>query len=565
MQAWLTLWRDNAERLAFIAAALATLIAVAFAASLSPRALGYAGADDALFVRLAQHITQGEWLGPYDEFTLVKGAFYPMFIAASAMAGLPLLVAQQIVTIVVAGVAALALRRLGLPKSLTLLLFVLLALSPVAWHPDLVRVTREPLYANLGLAVFAFAALVLLKQNQTPSARMRALAGFSVAFAAFWLTREESVWLYPALAVLALVPATAAIFGWWRHGFPRGRLKQSAGVLALQAAGLVLPFAALAGGVAALNQAYYGSFITNEVREGAMPSAYGALLRIEEAAPAPRIFFAGDAAAHAYRASTAAAELRPSLDGARGENWRRIGCEALALSPCPTGFGGGWFMWALREAAREAGHMKDAGAAQAFFARLATEINTACDAGKIPCGGARDGMTPPLLPAHLAALPKRIDAALQLVLRFGFGDVGAAPSQGTPEQLALFREMVGEIAPVENVPSPSPALKTLASAYAFLVPFLFLAGLLMLGVALLRAKRVPLNAALFVVALASLTAVTVRAVLIAFIDVTSWDAVNVQYMLPAAPFVLILAVVGIYLGARVPTSITPLKKAANAS
>jgi hypothetical protein len=108
-------------------------------------------------------------------------------------------------------------------------------------------------------------------------------------------------------------------------------------------------------------------------------------------------------------------------------------------------------------------------------------------------------------------------------------------------------------------------MKLLAAGYATLVPFAFIAAMLMLALAILFSRRVPLNRALVVVAVAAFTAVVSRAVLIATIDVTSWEAINVQYMSPAAPFVLIFIVVGIYLGARVPTSMTPLKNAANAN
>ena len=46
--------------------------------------------DDALFVRLATHVAAGDWLGPYDQLTLAKGAGYPVFIALAWLAGIPL-------------------------------------------------------------------------------------------------------------------------------------------------------------------------------------------------------------------------------------------------------------------------------------------------------------------------------------------------------------------------------------------------------------------------------------------------------------------------------------------
>src|SRR5205085_7219714 len=48
------------------------------------------GADDYLFIKLAAYLKNGEWLGPYDSMTLVKGMAYPGFIALSHLAGIPL-------------------------------------------------------------------------------------------------------------------------------------------------------------------------------------------------------------------------------------------------------------------------------------------------------------------------------------------------------------------------------------------------------------------------------------------------------------------------------------------
>lgn len=37
--------------------------------------------DDLLLVTLAQHLQEGEWLGPYNNLTLVKGISFPVFLA----------------------------------------------------------------------------------------------------------------------------------------------------------------------------------------------------------------------------------------------------------------------------------------------------------------------------------------------------------------------------------------------------------------------------------------------------------------------------------------------------
>ena len=60
-------------------------------------AIGPAFHDDKLFARLAAHVLNGEWLGPYDQFTLAKGPMFPVFLAGAFWIGLPLILTQQLV------------------------------------------------------------------------------------------------------------------------------------------------------------------------------------------------------------------------------------------------------------------------------------------------------------------------------------------------------------------------------------------------------------------------------------------------------------------------------------
>ncbi len=49
--------------------------------------LTFARYDDGLFLNLANHIAQGNWLGPYNNLSHVKGPFYPFFMAMSHWLG----------------------------------------------------------------------------------------------------------------------------------------------------------------------------------------------------------------------------------------------------------------------------------------------------------------------------------------------------------------------------------------------------------------------------------------------------------------------------------------------
>ena len=39
--------------------------------------------DDRLYLALAEQILKGNWLGPYSQFTLMKGPMYSLFVAGA--------------------------------------------------------------------------------------------------------------------------------------------------------------------------------------------------------------------------------------------------------------------------------------------------------------------------------------------------------------------------------------------------------------------------------------------------------------------------------------------------
>ena len=52
--------------------------------------------DDGLFMRLAHQIAMGQWLGPFNQFTLMKGPGYPVFLAVGATGGLSVSAAHAV-------------------------------------------------------------------------------------------------------------------------------------------------------------------------------------------------------------------------------------------------------------------------------------------------------------------------------------------------------------------------------------------------------------------------------------------------------------------------------------
>src|SRR4051812_33972184 len=49
----------------------------------TPITIYFAPHDDSLYIKLGNYLAQARWLGPYDQFTLMKGPGYPLFLAAA--------------------------------------------------------------------------------------------------------------------------------------------------------------------------------------------------------------------------------------------------------------------------------------------------------------------------------------------------------------------------------------------------------------------------------------------------------------------------------------------------
>lgn len=439
--------RTSAERSHFGFWALCWLIAIFslwLRTGFPTYAISVAMHDDALFIRGARYLGAGEWLGPYDNLTLAKGIFYPFFILVAFLLGVPLNVAEQLVYLAASALAAGLVLRLTNDRKLSLLLFAALAFNPVLWTPALGRVVRQGLYLSLSLAV----VILSVKTVFPPPATRRWVnltygAALGLVLAMFWLTREEGLWLLPAVAAPVVLSLFSAVMN--RRPMPSGALAWLKSIGLSLAVGVAV-FVACNGIEAGLNYAKYGVFVTNEFKSGPFLRAYGALARIKHDHWRRFVIFPKDARERAYSVSPAARELAPTFDGPLGEAWRRIGSEYTGIADSPDILAG-WFVWAFRDAVAAAGHYKSASEAMRFYDELAREINAACASGRIPCGPPRATMMPVFHWHYLAETARDSLAVARVLLSMGDTQIGVAPSVGPSSGIAKFADMVGGVSP----------------------------------------------------------------------------------------------------------------------
>jgi hypothetical protein len=358
--------------------------------------------DQLRYLEMARALAHGQWLGGDDPLTLIREPGYPGWVAVIHGLGLPLRLATELFLVAAAYLFCTALLRAGASPALALVAYAVLVLEP---HSLVVNRDALPAGFYLPLLLCALAGLVW-SAHATRPARMLAHAGWcGLALGLLWATRPEKPLLLAAVAVFASFHLAA---GLWRGDSRRAALRRSAVLVGVPLCGIAL----VAGGIAAINHRHYGIFATTGVRAPGYLAANRALLSIEHVAPTRFVPVPRDVRERAYRVSGALRELRPTLEG---RSWARaVSCNIDGV--CDD-IGAGYFRWLLREAAAAAGHMASPAEADAFFRRIADDLEGACRTGELPC---RRSSTSFLHPHPETYLP-HLGSSLRRVLAKAFG------------------------------------------------------------------------------------------------------------------------------------------------
>jgi hypothetical protein len=331
----------------------------------------FADHDAENYVEHARDLLAGAWFGGYSDLTLIKEPFYPIYLALVQETGLTLPLANLLMYAVACIVACLAIRPVVRNGAVLAVMFAVLFFDPLTYSWEAWMGSRSEVNGSLALLATACALAILVRRRSS----LRRLAGWwiglGVAFAAFWLTREEALWLVPGIVVI--VAAYALSIRQDPHRRPK-------------LAGIAIPLAIVmlsSAAIAEMNERVYGWRTDVEVKAPEFVSAYTSLARIVPEKTEPLIVVPRSSRAIAYRVSPAARELQPALEGPLGRTWTDVVCKSSA-HVC-TDIAGSFFVWALRDAVAAAGHYTSGRDARDYYVRLAAEIDRACDTAAIAC------------------------------------------------------------------------------------------------------------------------------------------------------------------------------------
>jgi SAM-dependent methyltransferase len=291
------------------------------------------------------------------------------------------------------------------------------------------------------LILLALAGTIGLSLRETASTRWKGawamLAGGVMG--TIWMTREESVWAFPML----LLPLAYAGGRSLSTGGSLGRLSWLVAPAAL--AGL------LVGIVSCQNYRVYGFWGIVEFRDEAFIAAYSALSRVEPHDLDRKIPITREARERIYSVSPAFASLRHEMEEGVGAMFMRVTEGATDIEAVrEREIGGGWMIFALRDAVGLTAQAPNAGSAREFYRRLAHEVNAACDDGRLPaCLPPRNTLRPPWHPSYPSKVARATLSAVNVIIGYRL-DPNPVPSVGSQEDLRWVERLTHHpVSPVD--------------------------------------------------------------------------------------------------------------------
>jgi hypothetical protein len=313
-------------------------------------------------------------------------------------------------------------------------LFTILLFNPMTYTDEtMTRVIRDGIYPALTLLIFSCAVGLLLGSNTESKWVWLWPISLGIFLAAFWLTREEGIWLVPSIGIIILF----SVYSSWKS-----RKQSGAWIKTIYLWGLAFMIAfVLVSLVSLINLQLYGLYAKTEFDAKPFKAAYGALSRVKPDEALPKVPVPKQTRMEIYKLSPAFSELKPYLEGEIGDMWAQLGEKEEANKDEILG---GWFMWALRDAVNSAGYYASGRFPAAYYQRLDDEIDAACSNKSLDCYPDRATFFPPWSDEFVRPFLSYLWRGGKFFVNFdGFNSTPSA-SHGTSENLNLFYDLTRE-------------------------------------------------------------------------------------------------------------------------
>ena len=374
------------EKLRFKEARVSEYILLALAALLCvikhvlvttlPVVAAHTTTDDLLMVQMAEDLLRGNWLGAYSPVILMKGIFFPVFLAASYRFGSSYLSSLDCMNTLACFYFVWQMRHLFRDRRLLFPLFVVLLFEPCTYSArTFQRVYRTVLTGQQVLFLFgSYFGLYLRGKEHRQSGNwqqpwrdllLALVAGITLW--AMWNTREESFWVIPFVSVASILILIDLI------GALRVQ-KHALKLIGIRIFCCLLPFLILFGGnqwIRWQNERHYGVALRLEEVDGEFGKTVKTIYSIKNEVDLPYVTVSREKLERLYAASEALRSIRPELD----KNMDRFSSSDRIRDDGE--IEDVQFFWGLKRAAYENGIADTLQKSQQFWRQVRLELETA--------------------------------------------------------------------------------------------------------------------------------------------------------------------------------------------
>ncbi len=342
--------------------------------------------DDFLFYRLGKSISDFNWLGDYDQLTLIKGPIYPIFISLSIFLSIPLRIMEGILSLLASIYFLNSTSKIFSSNRSKLIIFLLINFFPFVFTSLDYRILRDSIYIYLFLFILSDIFYIIL--HSSDKVKLSFLRFYSLGFfiAIFNLTREEGIWILPGMLIFI-----GSIY----------LINKNFKIILIL---LITSFFSLfitTSLFKIINYYNFNSTILNTFKDDNFDYGYSSLFRIKHNSDIKRISIPKESWQVIFDISPSANTLKKYIYGPGYEGWILTACGAIRdqhpdedNSNCEEGMLTGYLMMALIDALYQSGYDSPQKVSN-VMKKIGDEITLYCNNTSNLCSDASFKMMPP--------------------------------------------------------------------------------------------------------------------------------------------------------------------------
>ena len=383
------------ELLIFIVAFV--LIKQLLVLTLPINAYSTAGHDDRLMINFSNSILHGDWLGSYSEMTLVKGSFFPFFLAVDSIIGIPYTMAITLLYSFSCIVFIIGIKSLFKTKISLYIMFFILLFNPVTYADDtFLRVYRNCLTASQILIITGCMFAIYFNRNKKIRNIIPWSIGSGIGLASLWHTREDGIWIIPFIFIVIII----TLFSIFRNKDTFFEEKIIKGLFVFLPIIFLLTSSWM---IAALNYSHYGIFTTNELNKSNFTKVIKLMYSVQPSEDIDYVSVPRSTMNKLYVASPALNSIKNDIESSL-DQWSAVGKKGDDLE-----VEDGWFFWSIRSGVSAAGYYENAKKANEFYEKISKEIESGFSSGKlIKRGTMPSALMSPWKASYADLLPQKI-------------------------------------------------------------------------------------------------------------------------------------------------------------